>query len=65
MEQVNVFDRYKIIKDRISELELKLEQLNREIPARHIRAQIEATKITLKGNTELLKYLHGEGNLVQ
>lgn len=55
---------YKKIKLRIAELEKKLEFLEGEIPARIVRDKIEATRLTLRSNQEMLLFLFGENNLL-
>ena len=66
-EQMNdaEFEKYKMLKDRINELERKIEFYEGEIPIRMIREKIHATKLTLQANTEMLKFLFGEGCLRQ
>jgi len=59
------FEAYKKVKDRIYELESKLDFLESDMPSRVVGQKIEATRLTLKANTELLKFLFGEGCLRQ
>lgn len=56
---------YKMIKERINALEKKVAFYESEIPCRIVRERLEATRLTLKSNTEMLKFLFGEGNLRQ
>lgn len=55
---------YKQIKERIAQLEKKLELLEGEIPARVVREKIEGKRLTLKANQEMLLFLFGENNLI-
>lgn len=56
---------YKKISLRIKELERKIEWLESDIPNRVVRDKIEATRLTLKANQEMMFFLFGEGNLRQ
>jgi hypothetical protein len=56
---------YKKISLRIKELEKKLEWLESDIPSRVVRDKIEATRLTLKANQEMMLFLFGENHLIQ
>jgi len=56
---------YKKIRARILELEKKVEFYEGEIPVKMVRYRLEATRLTLKANTEMLHALFGEGCLKQ
>lgn len=56
---------YKKIKTRIAELEKKVEFYEGEIPHRLVRERLEATRLTLRANTEMIHALFGEGCLRQ
>lgn len=56
---------YKMIKERINTLEKKIEFYESEIPHRLVREKLQATRLTLQANCEMLKFLFGEGNLRQ
>lgn len=56
---------YKKIKQRIYELEKKVEFYESEIPCYIVRERLEATRLTLRANTEMIHALFGEACLKQ
>lgn len=56
---------YKQIRGRIKSLESKIIFLESEIPAKVVRDKLEATRLTLRANTEMLHFLFGEACLRQ